>query len=154
MKVYNIQRKTAEDYDRWIDPEENCWITIQEPGTKHIMNWSLSECPTLELSFFDLVKPMQGFELGEYFYPPSEEDARKTVEFLLENKGKNVIVNCKAGISRSGAIAQFCVDYLGYEWDAESEKRAVPNKLLYDLMAKCYGKPKKVKIIDKRRNYE
>lgn len=45
------------------------------------------------------------------------EQADKIVAILQEAKANNhdVVVHCVAGISRSGAVAQFAIDYLGFE---------------------------------------
>ncbi len=149
MKVNNISRACAINYPEYVDPTKTVWITIQEPEKEHVKSQNLGRCPTLEIDFWDVTQVVQGFELGQYFYPPSEYDAKKIVDFLVEHQGKDVIVNCKMGISRSGAISPFCQDYLGYEWDADGQQRAVPNQLLYKLMAEYYGKPKKIKVNDK-----
>ena len=71
-------------------------------------------------------------------YPPTEWDAKAIVDFLLKHADKNVIVNCAAGISRSGAVAQFCEECLGYEWDEQDKRRAMPNYLLFKMMRDYY----------------
>lgn len=151
--VYNITRQQAEYWPSKVD-ESYVWITIQEPGQDHIHSHKLSKLKTLKIKFWDCIKPLpnlRGDEDCKIFYPPTKEDAKQILDFILDNKGKNIIVNCKAGKCRSGAIAQFCVDYLGYEWDAESKKRAHPNILVYSMLSELYGHPKKPIVNDKRR---
>jgi len=70
---------------------------------------------------------------------PSLKDDGKIVRFLLKHTDKSVIVNCAAGVSRSGAIAQFCNDFLGYEWEPFCKKNADPNHVLYDLMVEYFN---------------
>lgn len=68
----------------------------------------------------------------------SEADAGLIVHTLLRAKANNedVVVHCEAGISRSGAVAQFAIDVLGFEdeiapaVDGESPWR-VPNDFVY-----------------------
>jgi hypothetical protein len=151
MTVNNIPRIEAINWKTPIDPDKYIWISIQEPEQPHIHNQILDHLPNLKIRFWDLTAPVQGIGLGEYFYPPTEYDAKEIVDFLLAHQGKNVISNCKAGKCRSGAVSQFCVDYLGYEWHVDGYKRAVPNHLLYNMMAEYYGEPKKTIINDKRR---
>lgn len=153
MKVNNITRKHARYWDSPVDPDKDIWISIEEPGLEEsvVRDSPLEKLPHLRIAFWDIVKITQGFGLGEYFYPPTEDDAKQIVDFILAHPGKNVVVNCKAGVSRSSAISRFCSEYLGYEWDAEGFARAVPNQLLYDMMVKYHNKPKKTVINDKRR---
>ena len=45
----------------------------------------------------------------------SEKDANLINVILQGNEDANVLVHCIAGVSRSGAVAQFAVDFLNYE---------------------------------------
>jgi len=40
------------------------------------------------------------------------EQAKRVFDFIKENAHKNFIVHCSAGISRSGAVGTFILDYL------------------------------------------
>jgi predicted protein tyrosine phosphatase len=142
--INNISRIEAVNWKPPVDPDKNIWISIQEPEKPHIQNSILDQIPNLKIRFWDLTAPVQRIELSEYFYPPTEHDAKEIVDFLLTHQGKNVVVNCKAGVSRSSAVSQFCVYYLGYEWHADGYKRAVPNHLLCNMMAEYYEKLKKL----------
>lgn len=150
MKVINIQRRIASNFQReitkfpWFLVENSIWISISEPGISNtqVNNSVLDQCPKLEISFWDIEKnfnytnPENG--VSEILRPPSDEDAEKIVDFILDNPNKNVIVNCKAGVSRSGAVAQFCEDILSYEWSRSHKNIAVPNMLLYRKMVNYY----------------
>ena len=152
--VVNIPRKEAEDWSHYIDPDKAIWIAIGEPHLKYIetRNEFLDELPNLHISFWDIVTPVPIIGTDEWAEPPTKEQAKEIVDFILKHKGKNVIVNCKKGVSRSSAIALFCRDMLNYKWLEEGEKRAVPNHLLYTLMRKYYlsFNEEPVKVIDKR----
>ena len=52
---------------------------------------------------------------GHKAYTISEEQAKKIVEFIEKNLGRNFLIHCRAGISRSGAVAKFIsMNYHGY----------------------------------------
>lgn len=138
--VINLMRLEAKSWDRQIE-SPTAWISISEPeGTNSIIsNPILDNLPNLKISFWDLTKELKRSE-EETLYPPTDDDAKKIVDFIVQNAGKNIIVNCAAGISRSGAVAQFCSDALGYKWLEFGKKRAVPNSLLYRKMIDYFVK--------------
>jgi len=154
MKVINIPRIGAE---KWLGPasgrmerlgsvheiyeqigDKCAWISIGEPEPQFVRttNLILDSKPNLKLEFWDLDKPI---EMGdETLNPPSDEDAKQIVDFIVANKGKNIVVNCAAGVSRSGAVCRFCEDILGYEWLSFGKKLAIPNAALYSKMLRYY----------------
>ncbi len=142
MTVFNISRAAAQAYDGPLD--NIVWISIQEPENDHIHS-VLDSVPNLKLKFHDVAKTTGyiNFLTGEEEFvrnPPTTEDAKKIVEFLLEHRGKDVVGNCGLGIARSSAVSKFCVDYLGYQWDQGSKERADPNLLLYNLLVQEFEK--------------
>lgn len=130
----NINRYRAEKWHENLSPEKYAWISIGEPEISDsvIGNRILDKLPNLKISFWDTTEIVQDVLGGEYL-PPSKQDAAKIVDFLVKNRGKNFIVNCKAGISRSAAICKFLEECFGYEWESGKE-RARPNGLLFDLL--------------------
>ena len=96
----------------------------------------MDKLPNLKIELWDLTKEVE-YD-GRVIGPPSEENAAQIVNFILENPGKHIIVNCAAGVSRSGAVAQFCQDCLGYTWPYYYRSRAVPNMVLYRKMVNFY----------------
>jgi predicted protein tyrosine phosphatase len=67
----------------------------------------------------------------------SQTDAGLIAHVLLTAKAnnENVVVHCEAGVSRSGAVAQFAIDALGFEDEVapateEGDAWRVPNKLV------------------------
>lgn len=140
--VYNIPRHRAKSVG--LDFPNHIWISIQEPTSRegkpeeHISNEFLDKLPKLKMKFWDLVEKVPVIGGDGFLEPPNEDDAKQIVDFLIKHKGKSVISNCRMGVSRSAAISLFCVDFLGYEWDRESEARAVPNMKLYRLMTDYY----------------
>lgn len=148
--VYNIPRYVARDgkiphRDSFISLdnkellEQAVWISISEPNEPDtVVSGPFDQLPNIKLAFWDLIRSVE--HKGQVLRPPPESDARKIVNFLLKHKNdKNiVIVNCAAGVSRSGAIAQFCSDYLDYKWDAFCKSNSAPNSVLYRLMVNYY----------------
>lgn len=163
--VIQISRSSAIKFDKNFseyDKDNMCWISIHEPidsdgeETAHISNDILDTVPNLKMRFWDLDKIEKHYFVGkgyETLHPPTKEDAIQLVDFLLEHKGKDVVANCFAGKSRSGAVAQFCKDFLGYDWPASFQQYAIPNHLLYSMMRDYYleKNAEPIKIIDKRR---
>lgn len=131
----NLPRQSVRLWNREIDPETTAWISISEPDMPEtvVNNVELDKLANLKMSFWDITAPVPGIGLGEYFYPPSEKDAQRIVDFIEKNRGKDFLINCQAGISRSGAVCKFLQDCLGYQW-VEGKDRARPNKLLVELM--------------------
>lgn len=73
----------------------------------------------------------------------TEEDARKIMDALLNAKynDDDVVIHCEAGISRSGAVAQFAIDCLGFDdypapVTAEGQPWRVPNKRVFEFLMK------------------
>lgn len=131
----NINRYRAEMWhEQSLSPESWAWISIGEPEIPDsvINNRILDKLPNLKISFWDTTKIVHDV-LGDTYFPPSEKDAAKIVDFLVKSRGKNFIINCKAGISRSGAICKFLEETLGYEW-ISGKDRARPNSLLVKLL--------------------
>lgn len=115
------------------------WISIGEPDDQRsIVSGPLDKVPNLKLCFWDLKSAIE--HGGKILYPPNESDARRIVNFLLKHKDNKsvVIINCAAGVSRSGAVAQFCQDFLNYEWNEFCKSCSVPNSVLYRLMVNYY----------------
>lgn len=142
MTVKNISRPRALDL---VPEKDSCWVSIQEPSNEHI-TCELDKLPNLKIKFWDIVIPITDVRTKEIIPPPSEQDAKDIVDFILSHPNKNVIVNCKLGYSRSAAVSKFCRDVLKYEWiegtrvmrDGECVD-CKPNSLLYNLMCKYYN---------------
>lgn len=145
MTCLNITRSRAENWHENLDPESWAWISIGEPDIPEsiISNRILDALPNLKLSFWDIVEPLKSILPEEPpFLPPSEKDAARIVDFLVKNRGKNFLINCQAGKSRSGAICAFLEKHMSYEWLEEGKtrtfKRVGPNKLLVRMMEDYY----------------
>lgn len=91
----------------------------------------------LIMEFEDIEREIEGYKAF------SIELAEKTIKFIMENKDKDIfLVHCAAGISRSGAIAQFINDYFSgdYETFHRNNPHILPNNLITRLLGKAYKK--------------
>jgi protein-tyrosine phosphatase len=130
----NINRYRAEKWHENLSPENWAWISIGEPEIPDsvISNHILDKLPNLKISFWDTTEIVHDV-FGDAYFPPSQQDAAKIFQFIKENRNKNLIINCKAGKSRSGAICKFLEENLDYEW-VSGKDRARPNVLLHKLL--------------------
>jgi predicted protein tyrosine phosphatase len=130
--VANMPYYYTEDFD--VVLENTVWVSINDPGyylTK--ISPFLLETPRIQVNFQDLT---ENEEEGDQ--APTLDDAKKIVDFLLRHKGCNVLVNCVAGISRSGAVSKFCEEILDYHWIRFSKENSNPNPTLFNLMKEYY----------------
>ena len=134
----NIPRIVAKEFRLEENAENAVWISISEPDDicSVISNPILDKCPSLKLSFWDLSEDIE-YE-GKIIGPPKLPKIAKMVNFLVKHQGKNVIVNCAAGVSRSGAVARFCEDELGYIWPKFFQNLSCPNVRIYRDMVNFY----------------
>jgi predicted protein tyrosine phosphatase len=146
MYVTQLSRKEA---NQLTNINDVIWISIEEPGivTSRVDNPLINEFPHLRIAFWDVWRPNvmatlynpDTQKMEDTVMPlPSEEDAQKMVDFIMDNPGKNVVANCYAGISRSGAVASFCANKLGMEW--RNSHRAYPNIKVYEDMCAYYDR--------------
>lgn len=141
MKTLNIPRRTAFEFigDENFSRENLAWLSIGEPfcAESFVYNKYLEGSPHLRIAFWDTCEPVEGL-WGEIFEPPTKEQAAEIVDFLEKNRGRNILVNCAAGISRSGAVCAFLEKHFGYEWMEAGKRRTYkkhgPNLKLLELM--------------------
>lgn len=136
MKCLNLPRFAVEGWKTKCNPEKVAWISIGEPETSfdHVHNPILDKIPNLKISFQDLKR----HQLEAGVCPPSLKFADKIVSFILRHPTKNFLVNCAAGVSRSGAICKFLEDYFNYKWVEFGKEIALPNNYLYELLEQVY----------------
>lgn len=163
--VVNISRRAARKWEYYsqkynLTDGDFAWISISEPGQQDtvVSNPILDKYPNLKLAFWDttfnsiLTDIKNGTEVK--YCPPTYKDARIIVNFLLKHQGRDIIVNCAVGYSRSTAICKFCEDILGYKWlegsvevgnDTNTQywgkKWSDPNPVLYQKMVNYYNYP-------------
>ncbi|GHV66035.1 hypothetical protein FACS1894199_08490 [Bacteroidia bacterium] len=91
-------------------------------GEKHYFNENHSNVLNLD---FDDIEADETYADGTTCKAFSSQDADKVIHFIEANVNKEFIIHCFAGVSRSGAIAQFMRDY--YPW---------VNKSFFDIEVK------------------
>ena len=90
-------------------------ISINDTAGDWSCSWFLYDHPNvLRLWFDDVETDLQVSPTNrETCRACTPEQARRIFEFIKKNKHRDFLVHCSAGISRSGAIGQFILDYLG-----------------------------------------
>jgi hypothetical protein len=143
--VYNISRSFANNFKSQLDPENWAWISITEPVVSWapddswgstVENGHLESLPNLKMRFWDVGESLKHED--ETLEPMSVDQGRELLNFILKHKNKSFVVNCAAGISRSGAICRFCEDFLGHEWEERYKQLARPNIHIYSVLKNLY----------------
>lgn len=129
---------------KWTDKFDNVFIIhITEPGMKKLFA-DTNKSIVLEFLDIDLTKSnsIEDFD-NQYLF--NEEMANKIVKFLLSiNKNENsndlLLINCMAGISRSGAVAWFARILFNLDYDTfmKLNPHIVPNQYVLSLLFNSY----------------
>lgn len=121
---------------------EECRKYYLEDDTGH---WFKKEhSNVLNLDFDDITEDRM--YKGHLFKAMNEEQGDKCIEFIENNKNKNFEIHCTAGISRSGAVAQFIFEFYNQdkvysESDFEYFNRHIrPNNHVLTLLKRAYYK--------------
>lgn len=132
--VCNVSRKDIIQWQTKLDPKTTAWLSIGEPGIDKslIKNPSLSNLDFLFIQFWDVEKEI--ISLDDIYLPATDEQIKTMLEFLLRNQGKNILVNCAAGVSRSGAVAKFCNENFNHYWISNGKLKAIPNNYIYNKL--------------------
>ncbi len=147
-KCFNLPRYVAENWPDYAPDSEVgnnfVWISIGDPEPNFVFTpCYLDSVPNLKLSFLDWPESLDGMETM------SMRDAYDIVDFILKYPDKNLLVNCAAGVSRSGSICQYCQDFLGYEWSGHCKEFALPRPEFIERMAYQYNRYFKRKEFDR-----
>lgn len=127
--VANRSRLAAEHWE--FTPNTVC-ISITDPDSP---NAKLSEgfWETIRLKFHD-VERMEDFNKCA---PVTEEQIKDIADFILKHRGRNILVHCEAGVSRSGGVAEAILDTFP-EYRDEGWDRAA-NGLVKSLLKRALG---------------
>lgn len=132
-------------YDHWH------LISISCPDTHYMIKSLIDERTSkifesqgcgkiLPLQFDDMVPHLVFICERNGFHPQlfSMEQARQVIDFVddihKEEESAVLVVHCDAGVSRSGAIAQFVSEYLSIQFDDPDIR---PNKYVMRLLNQC-----------------
>ena len=116
---------------------------LHEPNTKHWFDRGHPNVLNLE---FDDVSEKEFEYNGIIFKGFTQEQARKSYEFILNNSNKDFIICCRAGLSRSQAFGNFIHDYFG-GYDSES-RLDTPNYYVYTKLTREHLKHNGFKLGD------
>lgn len=118
---------------------QTAWISFSDPDNPDsiVNNPNLEKLNNLKLSIWNLWEPH--FFNETWRFPPSEDEIHSIVDFLIENKNYNIIINCYGGKGRSGAVAKFCHDKMNYFWSDSCQSIAKPNSLIYKTMVNYFN---------------
>lgn len=137
----NVESNTDKAFISIIGTKE-CRKYYLEDETGH---WFKKEHPNvLNLEFDDVTQDLNWN--GHLFEAMTEEQAEKCIDFIENNIGKTFYVHCKAGISRSGAISQFILDFFNrdkiYNQDDFNffNRHIRPNNFVLTLLKRTYYK--------------
>jgi len=135
MQQNNITDNNIEDFtDLAIisitcgDNSKDNFMSIRH-GTNDEHYFKRNHANVLNIEFYDIDNEVE--INGKKYLPFNAEQAKRVIDFIEVNQNKNYIIHCHAGISRSGAVAQFITDFYG--WSDKSTfrfqygKRIVPN---------------------------
>lgn len=111
-----------------IEATEECakyWLEVEKKDfdNEHI----LPDGPhVLNLNFDDITDPVE--HEGHTFEPMSFDDAVRVIDFIDSNPGLDVVIHCKAGMSRSQGVASGILDnykdlYEGARVNPDNENR-------------------------------
>ena len=97
----------------------------------------------INLDFEDITEPSITYQ-GKTMYAISEDDAKRLVEFIDSNIGKDFYVHCEAGLSRSQGVVRYILDIYG-EDNFETRKNnpcRTPNLYVTAMLKREYYKLK------------
>lgn len=114
--------------------EQICLISISNPDYEYshsvpTAGWN----DVLEIQFDDIERSWMGW------IPITATQARDIYEFIIRNLGKDFVVHCDAGVSRSMAVGCFIHDFFNYGLDLQSyDTTEYRNKLVYSLLKEIH----------------
>ena len=133
-----MSRREACWYCEEPHDEESVIISISDPRMWYESTPFISSenkvIDILDIMFSDADRPgldVYGNEAGVEDLM-SDEDARRVAEFVVKYRGKNIIVHCDAGISRSAGVAAAITKHLtGDDSKIFNSQMRHPNMLCY-----------------------
>lgn len=107
-KIFIIIIGTSEIRKNYLKRNEEIWF----PNNSY---------NTIILEFDDIDEDELEYK-GHIFYGITEEQSKLLVEFIENNKGKNIYIMCRAGKSRSQGVCRYIVDVYGKDYGYDIKK--------------------------------
>lgn len=132
MTITNVSRQGILN---WKNPCDALWISIGEEGSESPKN-DLITGPRVDMNFWDVEAPFYDLLQNKTVDPISYIQALELCSHLMNAKMcfRNVIVNCRAGKSRSAAICKFAQDHLDFTWIPTETEDLKPNTFVYNSL--------------------
>lgn len=121
--------------------ENTFFISILDPDNKNPYKEDSENYKTFYI--WDIPYNIGNYESFTY------EQAQDMYKFIKQNEGKDLVVHCAAGVSRSPAVAEFYYEMLGGSWREfkAKYKHILPNmKILQELRIADSEGEKDIKI--------
>lgn len=131
-----IANLSYEAMQKVIPSAEMVLISITEPTWRDKCDIPSGYHATLLLDFDDM-DPDKYPQSRLHYDIFSDEDAQKIHAFILEHRGKNIIVHCAAGISRSGGVVEAILE-LFPEYEDRGYPRH-PNNYIKRILKRVFG---------------
>jgi predicted protein tyrosine phosphatase len=137
MKAINISAYAASEI-REI-PDNTVIISINEEHDE-LYKLKVGGSSVFRTRFTDCYLP---FEHKQKKYRPIDPKiANELLDFIIPNIGKNFIIHCAAGVSRSAAVALFLNQIFGYELKENFWHLSEPNSYIFGCLVVEYLKRK------------
>jgi len=144
MKAINISAREIADLKDL--PKGWCCISINEEHYDYYpigFDQEGKDERILRVRFSDVTAPISKIAHDNMVFNPINDDtAKKIVDFIEENKGKNLLVHCAAGVSRSAAVCLYA--HLTYSHGVKDNFWALshPNKFVLGalLVSRLYAR--------------
>jgi predicted protein tyrosine phosphatase len=99
-------------------------------------NLKVADDQVLRVTFSDVTSEVLRGEL--WFNTIRVEQAHEILAFIEKHKEKNIVVNCRAGVSRSAAICLFIHLFYGHELKEHFYQVSNPNPYVLGMLTREY----------------
>lgn len=155
MKILVISATKAKKYNFKKDGSaiENNFITIRDHTVNHPVLKFYRQDNVLSLQFDDVESDDDPELLSKYQYVVFNEEMAKEIHAFIDriDRSKPLIINCFAGVSRSGAVGMVLNEYFNRylennEWDYDTffiqNRQIMPNATVSRILKhELFGKP-------------